>query len=269
MSAPAGDTVQVSDTAAHLEGLTASQIDGLAAIGVTGLVSTNANVSYSSTQTAAILSSGLNVSAAGSDTVTENFANGNYSVYQGGQLIQQQSVNPDGSYDVAYFGVTGKAYSSYEDIYNSAGTLVADAQNNVNGAGTLLLYASGLTVTSSSGSDSVTTGSDTFAITPQSVETTTATNMQSETFVFGPGFGQDTLIGFLETGSSHDLMQFSASTYGFPSTQSQTADAQALLSNYASGTTNTAITDPQSDTLTINNHSISTFQNNLQDFKFT
>ena len=174
VSAPAGDTVQVSDTAAHLQGLTASQIGGLAAIGVTGLVSTTASVSYSPTQSAAILSSGLTVSAPASDTVTENFANGDYSVYQGGQLIQQQSVNPDGSYDVAYFGVTGKAYSSYEDIYNSAGTLVADAQNNVNGTGNLLLYANGLTVTSSSGSDSVTTGSDTFAITPQSVETTTA-----------------------------------------------------------------------------------------------
>jgi hypothetical protein len=269
VSAPAGDTVQVSDTAAHLEGLTANQIGGLAAIGVTGLVSTTASVSYTPTQTAAILSSGLAVSAPASDTVTENFANGDYSVYQAGQLIQQQTVNPDGSYDVAYFGVTGKAYSSYEDIYNSAGTLVADAQNNVNGTGTLLLYANGLTVTSSAGSDSVTTGSDSFAITPQSVETTTATNMQSETFVYGPGFGQDTLSGFLETGSSHDLLQFSASTYGFPSTQSQTADAQALLSNYASGTTNTVITDPQSDTLTVNNHAISTFQNNLGDFKFT
>jgi hypothetical protein len=93
--------------------------------------------------------------------------------------------------------------------------------------------------------------------------------MSSETFVYGPGFGQDTVIGFLETGSTHDLLQFSASTYGFPSGQSQTADAQALLNNYASGTTNTVITDPQSDALTINNHSISTFQNNLQDFKFT
>jgi hypothetical protein len=270
LSAPAGDRAQVSDTAAHLQGLTASQIDGLSAVGVAGLVSTNANVSYTPTQTAAILSSGLNVSAPASDTVTENFANGDYSVYQGGQLIQQQTVNPDGSYDIAYFGVTGKAYSSYEDIYSSAGTLIADAQNNVNGTGTLLLSASGLTVTSSAGSDSVTTGSDIFAITPQSVETTNVQNsMSSETFVYGPGFGQDTVIGFLETGSTHDLLQFSASTYGFPSGQSQTADAQALLNNYASGTTNTVITDPQSDALTINNHSISTFQNNLQDFKFT
>jgi hypothetical protein len=268
-SAPTGNTVQISDTAANLETLTTSQIVGLAAIGVTGLVSTNASVSFTSAQTAAILSSGLTVSASGAYTVTENFANGDYSVYQGGQLIRQQSVNPDGSYDIAYFGVTGKAYSSYEDIYNSAGTLVADAQDNVNGTGSLILYANGLTVTSSSGSDSVTVGSDTFAIAPQSVETTTATNLQSETFVYGPGFGQDTLAGFLETSSSHDLLQFSASMFGLPPTQSQTADAQELLSNDASGTTNTVITDQSGDTLTINNHSIATFQNNLGDFKFT
>jgi hypothetical protein len=66
VSAPVSDdTVVISDTAAQLETLTASQIDGLPSIGVTGLVSTNANVSYSSTQTAALLASGLNVSASG------------------------------------------------------------------------------------------------------------------------------------------------------------------------------------------------------------
>jgi hypothetical protein len=89
VTAPPGDIVQISDTAAHLEGLPAGQITGLTVVGVAGLVSTNANVSYSPTQTAAILSSGLNVSVSGAYTVTENFANGDYSVYQGGQLIQQ------------------------------------------------------------------------------------------------------------------------------------------------------------------------------------
>ena len=114
VSAPPAIRSLISETAANLEALTASQITGLPAIGAAGLVSTNANVSYTSTQTAAILSGGLTVSAAGSYTVTENFANGDYSVYQGGQLIQQKSVNPDGSYDITYFNVTGQAYSSYE-----------------------------------------------------------------------------------------------------------------------------------------------------------
>jgi hypothetical protein len=261
-------TVLISDTAADLEGLTAGEIAMLPAIGVTGLVSTNAAVSYTSGQTAAIRSRGLSVSASGY-TVTENFANGGYSVYRGGQLIQQKSVNPDGSYDVAYFDLTGKTYSSLEDIYNSAGTLQAAAENNVNGSGSLLLYANGLTIASSSGSESVTVGSDTFAINPHSVETTRATSLQSETFIYGPGFGQDTLAGFLAAGASHDHLQFSASMFGFSSGSSQTADAQELLSAYASGTTNTVITDLDGDTLTLNAKSIATLQNNLRDFKFT
>ena len=177
----------------------------------------------------------------------------------------------DGSYDIAYFDVTGQTYSSYEDIYNSAGTLVADAQDNVNGSGNLLLYANGLTITSASGSESVTTGSDTFAINPHSVETTTIQNSHSnETFVYGPGFGQDTITGFLApTSAGHDHLQFSASMFGFSSTATQTADAKALLSNFASGTTNTTITDPQGDTLTLNGVTIATLQANLADFKFT
>jgi uncharacterized protein YlzI (FlbEa/FlbD family) len=115
----------------------------------------------------------------------------------------------------------------------------------------------------------VTVGSDTFAINPHSVETTRATSLQSETFIYGPGFGQDTLAGFLAAGASHDHLQFSASMFGFSSGSSQTADAQELLSAYASGTTNTVITDLDGDTLTLNAKSIATLQNNLRDFKFT
>jgi hypothetical protein len=58
---------------AQFETLTATEIGGLPAIGVTLLISDDANVSYSTTQTAAILSSGLKPWAVGSYTVTENF----------------------------------------------------------------------------------------------------------------------------------------------------------------------------------------------------
>ena len=246
--------------------MTATQISGLTAIGATGLVSTNANVSYTSDQTAAILSSRLSVSASGSHTVTENFANGDYSVYQGGQLIRQKSVNPDGSYDIAYFNVAGQ---TSEAIYNSAKVYVATAQDNANGSGNLLVYANGLTITTLSGSESVTVGSDTFALVPHSVETTTIertktnTLRSKETFVFGPGFGQDTIAGFLTTTASHDLLQFSASMFGFSSTSSQTADARALLNSFATGTTNTTITDLQGDSLTLNGVTIATLKAHL------
>ena len=273
VSAPPGGTVVISGIAANLEALTASEISGLPAIGATGLVSTNANVSYTSAQTPAILSSALNVSAAGSYTVTENFANGDYSVYQAGQLIRQKSVNADLSYDIAYFDVTGQTYSSYEAIYNTAAALVADAQNNLGGSGNLILYANAFTITSASESESVTIGSDMFAITPHSVETTTIMNSKSnETFVYGPGFGQDTISGFLApTSAGHDHLQFMKSMFGFSSTPTQTADAQALLSNpnFASGTTNATITDLEGDTLTLNGVTIATLKANLADFKFT
>ncbi len=110
---------------------TPGQIDGPPAIGVTGLVSTNANVSHASAQTAAIFANGLNVSASGAHTVTENFA--------------------DGAYSVAHFNVTGEPYSSYEAIDNTADTCVATAQNNVKGSGNLLIYANGYTMTSAVG----------------------------------------------------------------------------------------------------------------------
>ena len=251
VSAPPGDTVVISGIAANLEALTASEISGLPALGATGLVSTNANVSYTSSQTAAILSSGLTVSAAGAHTVTENFA--------------------DGAHSVAHFNVTGQTYSSYEDIYNTAATLVADAQNNVSGSGNLLLYANGLTITSASGSESLTTGSDMFPITPHSVETTTIQNSHSnETFIYGSGFGQDTIAGFLApTSAGHDHLQFSLTMFGFSSTATQAADAQALLSSFASGTANTTITDLKGDTLTLNGVTIATLEANLADFKFT
>ena len=134
-----------------------------------------------------------------------------------------------------------------------------------------ILYANAFTITSASGSESVTTGSDTFAVTPHSVETTTIRNSKSnETFVYGPGFGQDTIAGFLApTSAGHDHLQFSHTMFGFSSTATQTADAQALLSSFASGTTNTTITDLQGDTLTLNGVTIATLKANLADFKFT
>ena len=108
----------MSDTAGNLQKLTAAQISGLPAIGVSELYSTNANANYSVAQTTAILSSGLTVAAMGSDTVTENFANGDYSVFENGSLITQKSVTADGSYDIAHFNVSGLGYSSYEDVYS-------------------------------------------------------------------------------------------------------------------------------------------------------
>ena len=77
VSAPSGSRVSVSDTAACLHSLTAVQIAGLSGIiGAAGLQSNNANVTFSASQTSAILSAHLSVSAAGTYSVTEKFTSG-------------------------------------------------------------------------------------------------------------------------------------------------------------------------------------------------
>ena len=51
-----------------------------------------------------------------------------------------------------------------------------------------------------------------------------------------PGFGQDTITGFLApTSAGHDHLQFSHTMFGFSSTATQTADATALLSKLCVG----------------------------------
>ena len=61
VTAPTGDTVTVSDTAANIETLTASQITGLPAIGVTGITATSGAVMLTVAQILAILGASLNV----------------------------------------------------------------------------------------------------------------------------------------------------------------------------------------------------------------
>jgi hypothetical protein len=178
----------------------------------------------------------------------------------------------DGAYTVAHFNARRE---TYEDIYNSAKQYVATAENNAK-SGTLLVYASGLTMTASRGSETIEAGSDTFAVTPHARETTTIKNGKSnETFVCGGGFGHDTINGFLAATTSHDLLQFSTSMfrglpYSHPATQrQQAADALALLNHHAFGTANTTITDRYTDTLTLDGVAIATLKAHLGDFKFT
>jgi hypothetical protein len=270
LSAPMGSTVGVADTAAHLQALTAAQILALTGIGVGDLYSTNANVSYTAAQTAAILSSGLSVTAVGSDTVTEKFADGDYSVFQSGALIQQKTVNADGSYDIAYFDVTGLGYSSYENLYSTAGAKVAQAQDMTNGSGTLVLSGNGLAVSSSSQQQSVTTGSDTFAINPHGIEAITASGTNTETFDYASGFGQSAISGFLATGATHDVVQFELSMFSYLTpTMTQAQDAAAVLAQAMQVGANVAIADSAGDILTLNAITKTTLAANLSDFRFS
>ena len=93
------------------------------------------------------------------------------------------------------------------------------------GSGSLFLYASGLTITSASGSDSVTTGSDTFAINPHSTETIAGFvvgdtinladlpyDPSNSSYSVAPGSGSDNYLVTFAEGSSSYSLQFNQST---------------------------------------------------------
>jgi hypothetical protein len=263
LTVQSGAPAIVYDTASNLEtmltNLSATQLSNLRTdIGFTALEASN-SVSYTAAQTTALLNVGFNISEVGATTATENFSNGNYLIYQYNELVQQKSVNADRTYDIAYYSVTGKPYSSYEDLYNTGGK-VAEVQDVSSGLGNVILYANALTVSQASGSENITTGTDTFAVTPHATETTTATGRSNETFVFASGFGTDTLVGFLATSANHDLVELSTSMFAAGSTVTS-------ILNGATGTSSPTITDLAGDTLTFSGVNKSTLLANTGDFK--
>jgi hypothetical protein len=190
-------------------------------------------------------------------------------VYESGALIKQKSVNADGSYDIAYFNVSGLGYSSYEDLYSNAGVKSAEAQDMNNGAGALVLSASNLSIASSASQQSVTIGSDTFAINPHGSEAITASGRNDETFAYGPGFGQSAITGFLATGAAHDVIQLNVSMFNYLSpTMTQAQDAAALLGRASQTGANVVIADSAGDTLTLNATTKATLTANSGDLKF-
>ncbi len=144
------------------------------------------------------------------------------------------SAKSDGSHAIAYSEVTGLSYSSYEDIFNSAGVQVAEARDMIGGTGTLILNADHLTVSASSGSFGVTTGPDTFKVNSHASELIISSGRTAETFAFGSGFGHELIAGLLTSGASHDTIELPSTMFkGLSSTNTATQNWNALLSSGA------------------------------------
>ena len=178
----------------------------------------------------------------------------------------------DGSYDVAHFDVTGLSHTSYEDLYNSAGTQVAEAGDMSGGAGALILDANHLSVSSSSGSLGVTTGSDRFNVNSHTSELIVASGWNAETFEYGSGFGQELISGLLVSGPSNDVVEFPVAMFkGLSSTNTAIQNWDALVSSGAAvqSGANVTITDAAHDILTLNNMTTSTLSHYAGNvFKF-
>jgi hypothetical protein len=178
--------------------------------------------------------------------------------------ISAQNVSPSG-------------YSSYENVYNTAGVQVATAEDMTNGSGQLLLYANRLTISSSSGQLSVTTGPDTFQINSHATEAISAAGLNSETFGYKSGFGDSTITGFVAGRSTGDVVQFDLSMFTGLNSQNTAAQDLAVLLSPQNGAAaqavqsgpNVTITDLAGDVLTLAGVTTSTLTRHANSaFKF-
>jgi len=206
----------------------------------------------------------------GADVGVLALISGNYTVDINGVAVQQKSVMPSGSFEVAYTNLQGQAYASYEDIYSPSGIKVAESLNNNNGTGSIALYSDGLTISSSTTQDNIQVGLDNFSLINHSSETIDATGYSNETFVFTQTFGQDAISGFVATGGMHDILQFDAAAFGMTSSDSQAADLAALLTHTQNIGGNAVITDIHGNSVTLTGVSTGTLADpaNAANFKF-
>jgi hypothetical protein len=117
--------------------------------------------------------------------------------------------------------------------------------------------------------DSVTTGSDTFAVNPHANESFSATGENNETFEYASGFGQSAITGFLATGTAHDVIQLGVSMFSYLTpTMTLSEDVTALLAQATQVGANVVIADSASDALTLNNVTKATLAANPSDFQF-
>ena len=187
-------------------------------------------------------------------------------------MTKTWTYNPDGSYDAAFQNATGLGYSSFENLHNTAGVRVAKAEDITHGSGDLLLYVSGLKVSSSSGQLNVTTRADAFPLNAHTKEAISATGLNSETFEYASGFGHSSITGLLAGGGASDLIQFNLSMFhGLSSTNTAAQDLADLLSSGAAARSgpNVTITDSVHDVLTLMGVTTSTLNANANSvFKF-
>jgi Bacterial Ig-like domain len=178
----------------------------------------------------------------------------------------------DGSYDAAHFDVKGLSYTSYEDIYNSARSQVAEARDMSSGAGTLMLDADHLLISSSARQLGVTTGPDTFEVNSHTSQSIVASGQTAETFKYGSVFGHESITGLLVSGPSNDVIELPLTMFkGLSPTNTATQNWDALVSSGAAvqSGANVTITDAAHDILTLNNMTTSTLTNHASNvFKF-
>jgi hypothetical protein len=170
--------------------------------------------------------------------------------------------------EYSYTNVQGKSYSSFQSLYTSGATDVADNLNLSASANQLDLYASNLTISRGAGTESLTSGSLAFPVAHKPTETIQIGNAGSETFDLGSNFGNETIAGFA-TGANPDTIQFAASSFSYLNhNMSQSQDLAAVLQHASSSTAGITIPDSTGDSLLLAGMTSAMISASPAQFKF-
>ena len=156
----------------------------------------------------------------------------------------------------AYANVQGKSYSSYESflvVVNGFILVGADDLNLSSTSDELCLYDPGLTVTRGGGAETLQVGTSAAnPVTYNSTQKIAATVCGSENFIFGTGFGKETIDGFEASGTTPDTIELSTSSFSYlKAGMTQAQDLAAVLAKSTENATGLRIADSHGDVLTL------------------
>ena len=188
-----------------------------------------------------------------------------------GALETYSKVQTSGaSIEYLHSNIAGKAYTSFESFSGPGyDNLAANDLNLSSTADELLLYDPNQTVTRGAGVESLQTGTGQDSLSYHPVETIDATTSGGEHFIFGAGFGAETINGFAASGASADTIQLATSSFSYLTAgMSQAQDLAALLAHAASGSSGLTISDSHGDSLTLAGVSAATVAANPTAIRF-
>ena len=168
------------------------------------------------------------------------------------------------SIEYLHSNIAGRAYTSFESFSGPGyANLAADDLNLSSTADELLLYDPNQTVTRGAGSETLQTGTGQDPLSYRPVETVDATTSGGEHFIFGAGFGTETINGFAASGASADAIQLLTSSFSYLTAGvSQAQDLATVLAHASKGTSGLTISDSHGDSLTLTGMNIATIAAN-------
>lgn len=155
-----------------------------------------------------------------------------------GELTRSETDGPNGRV-IMHYGITGQAYTSYEQAFDANWNLLSETLYNSDGSESIQGFADNLILAGGSGNDTLTGGG------------------ANETFVFKPMFGIDIIMDFETPGPGMDHIDFQPGTF---------SDLASVIAGTQQVGSDTVITLDAANAITVKNVAVSSL--NQTQFHF-